>query len=135
MRKWKIEELVYFSRKPTEITLEELGWFLVSDTFEKRLWWKDGYLIYFVLESEMLDDFKRRILTDYIGFGHIEYVKVGYRKFMVVNLENYSVKIVDHVNVKSTEIIAIPVLKMKNGFVDMAMERIREEEADAFKRK
>ena len=79
----------------------------------------------------MLDDFKRRILTDYIGFGHIDYVKVGYHKFMVVNLEDYSVKLDNVVNRTSTEIVAFPILRTNNAFIDMVMNRIHEEEKDA----
>ena len=129
MKKWKIEELVYFSRKPVEITLEELGWFLVSDdTSGKRLWWREGYLFYFFLDNNMITDIGRRILTDFIDFGHIDYVKIGYHKFMVVNLDNYSTEIADHCKTASTEIVAFPILKSKNEFVDMIMDRIHQEE-------
>ena len=125
MRKWKVEELVYFARKPVEISIEELGWFLVSDSGEKRLWWKDGYLLYYGLGNDSLYDTKRRIITEYIGIGHIDYVKVDYHRFMVVNLEDYSVRLDDNVKIASTEIIAFPILKIHNDVVDKIMDVIQ----------
>jgi len=131
MRKWKIEELVYFSRKPVETTLEELGWFLISDDSSKRLWWRDGYLLYFFVVNDSIYDARRRVMTDYTEFSSITYVKVDYSKFMVVNLEDYSVKLGNIVNRTSTEITTFPILKTENALVDQIMERIYEDDKDA----
>ena len=135
MRKWKIEELIHFFYKPVEIFIEELGWYLISDSGEKRLWWKDGYLLFYIMGNDSIYDQKRRIITNYIGIGHISYVKIDYHRFMVVNLEDYSVKLSDNVKMVSTEIITFPILRINNQIVDRIIEEIKEEKRDAIEGK
>lgn len=134
MKKWKIEELVYFARKPIETSIEELGWFLISNSGEKRLWWKDGYLLYYGIGNDTVYDWKRKIITEYISIGHIDYSKVDYHRFLVVKLEDYSVRLDDSVKIASTEIIAFPILKIHNDIVDKIMDVMQEMERDAEQR-
>ena len=119
---WKIIEIIDIDDDDIqEVTLNDLGWWLVGRKIA-NIYWKDGYYVYFNTGGVGEVDVKAKMVFNCIQLNAVMYLKGKYYKYIEIDNETLETNLVDTPKLNTAEKIHIPVFSIHSPFIKLILD-------------
>lgn len=128
---WKITEITGVDDDDIqEVTLNDLGWWLVGRKIA-NIYWKDGYYVYFSSGNISDVNAKTKTVFNYIRLDAVMYLKGKYYKYIEIDNETLETNFVATPKLNTAEKTHIPVFSFHTPFTKLILDILANKEKNS----
>ena len=112
--------------EPIKHNIEQFGLFLLNSSIY-RLLWLDGYLFCFDDGGSWFFDADGREIIPVLFISNCHFLKIGYKKFCLLDQSNGNLKFKDEI-IPESDVVIFPIVKIGNHLGRLAVDAIKKYE-------